>query len=103
MNEWEQPVPSRGPGSLRHRMDDQKGKSWGPSSCPRCGWRGVANVKPPGQRAAGDHPWDNRCPSCEIPPETDEEYEIRQQERKVGRNDPCWCGSGVKAKKCHLR
>ena len=22
---------------------------------------------------------------------------------KVGRNDPCWCGSGVKYKKCHGR
>jgi hypothetical protein len=21
---------------------------------------------------------------------------------KVGRNDPCWCGSGIKFKKCHL-
>jgi hypothetical protein len=22
---------------------------------------------------------------------------------KLGRNDPCWCGSGVKYKRCHLR
>jgi hypothetical protein len=22
--------------------------------------------------------------------------------RKIGRNDPCWCGSGIKHKKCHL-
>jgi hypothetical protein len=21
---------------------------------------------------------------------------------KIGRNDPCWCGSGIKFKKCHL-
>jgi preprotein translocase subunit SecA len=20
---------------------------------------------------------------------------------KIGRNDPCWCGSGKKFKKCH--
>ena len=20
---------------------------------------------------------------------------------KIGRNDPCWCGSGIKYKKCH--
>ena len=20
---------------------------------------------------------------------------------KLGRNDPCWCGSGLKYKKCH--
>ena len=24
-------------------------------------------------------------------------------ERKPGRNDPCWCGSGKKFKNCHLR
>jgi preprotein translocase subunit SecA len=23
------------------------------------------------------------------------------QHGKVGRNDPCWCGSGKKFKKCH--
>ncbi|MCP4633460.1 MAG: SEC-C domain-containing protein [candidate division Zixibacteria bacterium] len=22
--------------------------------------------------------------------------------KKIGRNDPCWCGSGLKFKKCHL-
>ena len=21
---------------------------------------------------------------------------------KIGRNEPCWCGSGIKYKKCHL-
>jgi len=23
-------------------------------------------------------------------------------EQKLGRNQPCWCGSGTKYKKCHL-
>jgi preprotein translocase subunit SecA len=23
------------------------------------------------------------------------------QSQQVGRNDPCWCGSGKKFKKCH--
>ena len=27
---------------------------------------------------------------------------IRKKEPAVGRNDPCWCGSGKKFKKCHL-
>ncbi|BBZ06357.1 hypothetical protein MDOR_05260 [Mycolicibacterium doricum] len=26
-----------------------------------------------------------------------------QQRRDLGRNEPCWCGSGRKYKKCHLR
>jgi hypothetical protein len=25
----------------------------------------------------------------------------RREAPKVGRNDPCWCGSGKKFKKCH--
>ena len=24
-----------------------------------------------------------------------------EEARKLGRNDPCWCGSGEKYKKCH--
>jgi preprotein translocase subunit SecA len=23
------------------------------------------------------------------------------QDQQIGRNDPCWCGSGKKFKKCH--
>lgn len=26
----------------------------------------------------------------------------RSEKRKLGRNDPCWCGSGKKYKRCHL-
>lgn len=26
---------------------------------------------------------------------------VEQKDRKIGRNDPCWCGSGKKFKKCH--
>jgi preprotein translocase subunit SecA len=26
---------------------------------------------------------------------------VDAQRRKVGRNDPCWCGSGIKFKRCH--
>jgi uncharacterized protein YecA (UPF0149 family) len=25
-----------------------------------------------------------------------------RKQRKLGRNAPCWCGSGKKYKKCHL-
>lgn len=27
---------------------------------------------------------------------------VGKQTSKIGRNDPCWCGSGLKYKKCHL-
>jgi preprotein translocase subunit SecA len=26
---------------------------------------------------------------------------VKDEERDVGRNDPCWCGSGKKFKRCH--
>ena len=33
----------------------------------------------------------------------DDEHQIQASggHGKVGRNDPCWCGSGKKYKKCH--
>jgi preprotein translocase subunit SecA len=27
----------------------------------------------------------------------------RERDIKVGRNDPCWCGSGKKYKHCHMK
>ncbi|MFO7916450.1 MAG: SEC-C metal-binding domain-containing protein, partial [Anaerolineae bacterium] len=32
-----------------------------------------------------------------------EKSEARRRLRELGRNDPCWCGSGKKYKHCHLR
>jgi hypothetical protein len=29
--------------------------------------------------------------------------EVDEPQHKLGRNDPCWCGSGKKFKKCHGR
>jgi preprotein translocase subunit SecA len=29
------------------------------------------------------------------------EQHVVDDEHQVGRNDPCWCGSGKKFKKCH--
>lgn len=51
-----------------------------------CGWRGAPTFC--------DGEIDLHCPSCE------REEEVRQ---KVGRNEPCPCGSGTKYKKCHGR
>ena len=28
---------------------------------------------------------------------------VKRERPKVGRNDPCWCGSGKKYKQCHLK
>jgi preprotein translocase subunit SecA len=32
---------------------------------------------------------------------SDEVVTVRREGKKVGRNDPCPCGSGKKYKKCH--
>jgi preprotein translocase subunit SecA len=29
------------------------------------------------------------------------ETRVLEDEERIGRNDPCWCGSGKKYKKCH--
>lgn len=39
----------------------------------------------------------------DIPEFLPEETAVAPVKRKLGRNDPCWCGSGVKYKRCHLR
>ncbi len=33
---------------------------------------------------------------------TKETSEMPDMAARLGRNDPCWCGSGKKYKKCHL-
>ena len=35
------------------------------------------------------------------PPPQVIETRVLSEEEKIGRNDPCWCGSGKKFKKCH--
>lgn len=94
--ELEDAITPRGPGSLVHRHD---GDGWGPSGCTKCGWRGVPSFNRAGEPS-------NVCPACEQGPASDAEYaELEQKQAwgKVGRNDPCPCGSGKKAKKCHFR
>ncbi|MCS6857909.1 MAG: preprotein translocase subunit SecA [Sandaracinaceae bacterium] len=60
-----------------------------------------------------DPKWGGRAPSqaAGMLPRTSEErgrdeakpVPYRRQGPKIGRNDPCWCGSGKKYKHCHLR
>ncbi|MDD6154873.1 MAG: preprotein translocase subunit SecA [Eubacteriales bacterium] len=39
-----------------------------------------------------------QVPDRERKPET-----VRREHPKLGRNDPCWCGSGKKYKNCHMK
>ncbi|MDQ3103464.1 MAG: SEC-C metal-binding domain-containing protein, partial [Actinomycetota bacterium] len=34
-------------------------------------------------------------------PATNPATVVKTESEKTGRNDPCWCGSGKKFKKCH--
>ncbi len=54
----------------------------------------------PGAAAAGAMP--NGAPAPQdAPPEPAGVVQRRVDEMEPGRNDPCWCGSGKKYKKCH--
>jgi uncharacterized protein YchJ len=51
--------------------------------------------------------WTDEEPSiyevaCEAFEAHDEDETVVRPEPKIGRNEPCWCGSGKKYKKCHL-
>jgi len=41
--------------------------------------------------------------SQSLPPAVAKPVTVKRDKPKVGRNDPCWCGSGKKYKQCHLR
>ena len=74
-------------GSLFHNLPE------GRSGCPQCGWSGIPTYI--------DGRVSDICPACGIDYEAElAELTAPRQVEKIGRNDPCWCGSGKKAKKC---
>jgi preprotein translocase subunit SecA len=57
----------------------------------------AAPVRPPVAVAAGARPQtlkENRPDQAAVPAQ-------KVNGKKIGRNDPCWCGSGKKFKRCH--
>lgn len=47
------------------------------------------------------HPSASVAGTQEVDPSTSLRAPTQEHRRKLGRNDPCWCGSGKKWKKCH--
>jgi preprotein translocase subunit SecA len=47
------------------------------------------------EQAAAPEPEEDRAPVAVV------EQRTVSDEERIGRNDPCWCGSGKKYKKCH--
>ena len=48
-----------------------------------------------------DHPPACTCAACEKRRASDRAFEVATGGRKIGRNEPCPCGSGKKFKRCH--
>ena len=65
---------------------------------PRPG-RGRDRVRRRRRRRAGDRGQRPRPATAAAIPE--QETVVKDDKDKIGRNDPCWCGSGKKYKKCH--
>jgi len=55
-----------------------------------------APARPPAPAGGGAPPQPARTGGDDAKVKT-----VRRDEPKIGRNDPCWCGSGKKFKKCH--
>jgi hypothetical protein len=67
-----------------------------PHTPPRC-------LKRTGEEPADELTiYDFCCEPFEDEEEEEEEQLFTPAPPKLGRNDPCWCGSGKKYKKCHL-
>jgi preprotein translocase subunit SecA len=58
--------------------------------------RGAAPAPAPPAEFGGSAPKPARVGGDDAPIKT-----VKREEPKIGRNDPCWCGSGKKYKKCH--
>jgi tetratricopeptide (TPR) repeat protein len=51
---------------------------------------------------SGNAVWETGDREEELEPQDEAPAERVHQHARPGRNDPCWCGSGKKYKKCHL-
>jgi hypothetical protein len=64
--------------------------------------RRLAEMRPVEFPSRSSYPSFSPVESEPWPPPAATAGPIRNAAPKIGRNDPCWCGSGKKYKKCHL-
>jgi preprotein translocase subunit SecA len=91
------PAPRRPPMTLGSAQSQ-------PAASPFGAIGGAAAAAPRAAASAGNAPHLARAGNAAQPPRTGGDDVVRQVKRdepKVGRNDPCPCGSGKKYKKCH--
>jgi hypothetical protein len=68
----------------------------------RADYEEMGHSAPPAQVPRTKYRYEDRYDEGEPPPDIPAIAPIRNTQPKLGRNDPCWCGSGKKFKKCHL-
>jgi preprotein translocase subunit SecA len=83
------PAPRRPP-ALNYNHPAQE------STSVFAGSRASATAQAPPAEFGGAAPRPARVGGDDAPVKT-----VKRDEPKIGRNDPCWCGSGKKYKKCH--
>jgi preprotein translocase subunit SecA len=83
------PAPRR-PSALSYNDPSDTASIFGGSS------RGAAAVAAPAAELTATARTPARVGGDDAPIKT-----VRREEPKIGRNEPCWCGSGKKFKKCH--
>ena len=89
-----------GAGAVRARRAAAAGSTTpaGPPSSPR------RSARPPSRRRRG-RTWPpsrrSRARPATAAAIPEQETVVKDEKDKIGRNDPCWCGSGKKYKKCH--
>jgi preprotein translocase subunit SecA len=87
------PAPKRPPALSYNNPSEESASVFNPSRSPAPAAASVAEF--PGSGAAAS-PRPALVGGDDAPIKT-----VKREEPKIGRNDPCWCGSGKKYKKCH--
>ncbi len=73
-----------------------------PSALSQAGAAGAAGaVSTTGAIAAGEVTGSDGATAGEPALPQQQTTHVKTDQEKIGRNDPCWCGSGKKYKKCH--
>jgi preprotein translocase subunit SecA len=81
-------APAQQPGQMQYAGGELENQ---PSALNEAG--AVATAAPGAVEAA--------APAAGEPGDDVVETKVNTEHEKIGRNDPCWCGSGKKYKKCH--
>ena len=83
-----------GPAQQPVQVDYSGGTPEQPSALGRAALATASGPEAAAEQAIERGPGGNGAPA-------EQETVVKDEREKIGRNDPCWCGSGKKYKKCH--